>query len=191
MSSHKEIFTDIYERDVWGGSGGGSILEVTTRYRILLKRFINQNKINSVVDFGCGDWSFSRHIDWKCNYLGIDCVESVINKNKSLFEKDNIRFEVGQAIESGADLLILKDVLQHWTNEDVVNFLDQCINKFRFIIVTNTSNQTKDWQDSLMPSKYPRPLSSSLYPLKKYSPKILLSTNINEPKETSLIHGVD
>lgn len=186
--SHKEIFTDIYDNNVWGGSGGGSMPSVNQEYMALIQHFLKYNKIKTIVDYGCGDMSFSRLMDWRdVKYTGIDCVKSVIENNIKLYSTENIGFVCDERIKHGADLLLLKDVLQHWTNEQVVKFLDENTSNFKFVIITNNSGQTEDWQDSKMPHVQTRPLSAKFFPLKKYHAEIMLETNINEPKETSLI----
>src|SRR5436305_1188374 len=65
MREAARVFTEIYDKNVWGfGSGHGSSLEVTSGYRQLITNFITHNAVRTVVDYGCGDWNFSRAIDW-------------------------------------------------------------------------------------------------------------------------------
>jgi hypothetical protein len=188
---HKEEFTKIYDNDIWGGSGGGSTPETTIDYRKYLETFIKEKNIKSVIDYGCGDWGFSSHIDWNgVLYLGLDCVESVIKKNIETFGSDNIKFDTSEIITMSADLLIIKDVFQHWSNLEITNFLDLNVSFFKYILITNTSNQIEDNQDNGNHSIFTRPLTAKLFPLKKYNPIIVLETNINEPKETSLIINI-
>lgn len=188
METHKKIFTEIYDNNVWGGSGGGSMPSVNQPYIKLIEEFIRVHNIKTVVDYGCGDWQFSQFLNWdNSHYIGIDCVESVINTNINKFANENINFFCSDELNIYGDLLLLKDVLQHWNNDDIVKFLDEKISNFRYIIITNNSSQFSDWEDSLRPHIETRPLSAKFYPLKKYSPEIILNTNINEPKETSLI----
>ena len=74
------IFEHIYRNDLWhGGSGPGSFPEVNRPYVRFLQSFLLQNQIRSVVDLGCGDWQFSRGIDWgSTRYLGLDVVPHVL-----------------------------------------------------------------------------------------------------------------
>jgi hypothetical protein len=38
-----------------------------------LQKFLGQNKVQSLVDLGCGDWQFSQHHNLAgFSYLGID-----------------------------------------------------------------------------------------------------------------------
>lgn len=185
--NHKEHFTTIYRENTWGGSGGGSTPANTKEYRALLKKFLVDHNIKSVVDYGCGDWMFSRLVDWSgIRYLGIDCVESVIAENKRLFEGANIRFICTTEIQARAQLLIVKDVFQHWRIEAIDKFLLDVIPNFKFILITNNSDQIGDNQE-LNGEPYTRGLSAKFDPLKKYNAKILAEIITTEKKEVSLI----
>src|SRR6478735_6812488 len=70
------VFEHIYRNDLWhGGSGPGSLPSVNRPYVRFLHGFLRANQIQTVVDLGCGDWQFSRRIDWGgARYLGLDVV---------------------------------------------------------------------------------------------------------------------
>ncbi|MES2344639.1 MAG: class I SAM-dependent methyltransferase [Chlamydiota bacterium] len=142
----RRAFTNIYKTEYWkhgkdvGGAGTGSTADVTEVYRNFLEKFMKENKISSVVDFGCGDWEFSRLIDWKgIDYTGIDVVEHVIEKNSQEYQTDHIHFMTVEGIHEElpkADLIVCKDVLQHLTNEDIFLFLKKA-SKFKHCLITN------------------------------------------------------
>lgn len=186
----KSIFTEIYDKNTWGnGSGGGSTLEFNKDdYIPNLRKFIQDNEIKSVVDLGCGDWQCTRHIyeGLDVDYLGIDCVQSVVDKN--IETHPDFKFEcrdIFEEIESiqDAELYVIKDVLQHWSNKSIEIFLDKLVKKnVKYVIVTNCCNQSHDYQDT--GDGQGRPLSANYFPLKKYNPKILFNYN---KKETSII----
>ncbi len=143
----EEIFTYIYDNKLWGcnqegkgTSGSGSLLETTQEYRMFLQNFLAEFQIHSVVDVGCGDWQFSRTINWDgVHYMGYDAVQSVIENNQRKFGKPNILFIHGDAACLDlpcADLLICKDVLQHLPYEDIFQILAQCY-KFKYCLITN------------------------------------------------------
>jgi SAM-dependent methyltransferase len=190
---HNDYFTKIYSAGGWGGedcpSGGGSTPDNTIEYREFLENFLIENKIKSVYDFGCGDWSFSKLINWSnVKYTGVDVVKSVIDgNNANEYSSENIKFvhlkDTEKFYRGKGDLLIIKDVLQHWTNEEITSFLDVVVNNFKFILITNSSPQEKDWQET--PERN-RPLSCKFYPLKKYNIKHLF--NFGE-KEISVIEN--
>ncbi len=138
------IFEDIYRRDLWGnGSGEGSRPVNTEGYRAFLQGFLRANQVRTVVDFGCGDWQFSRLVDWDgIDYRGYDVAPFVVDANRANFTRDNISFHlIDDDIEAlpAADLLIAKDVLQHWPHEAVHRFR-AILDRYRFSLITNCVN---------------------------------------------------
>lgn len=189
--NHRETFTYIYDNKVWGeGSGGGSNPENNTEYILFLQDFLKEKEIKSVIDFGCGDWQFSQFIDWSgASYGGIDCVRSVIESNKEKFELDGISFAHGEdVIGLKADLLIIKDVMQHWEDESIMEFLNPILNNFKYILITNSKGVCR-WQHHEHMSIITRPITALEFPLNLYNIKVLrlLEQNPNDIKEISLI----
>lgn len=141
---HAQIFDFIYAADLWeGGSGAGSVPQATEIYRSYLKDFMAKQGIESVVDVGCGDWQSSQLIDWSgIDYVGID-VSSVVLNNTKRFAKDGIKFIVGDGRTMElpeADLLIIKDVLQHWANADILAILPK-FKRFRYCLIANGATE--------------------------------------------------
>jgi len=193
QQEHIKHFSKIYETNEWGGSGSGSFPDNTVTYRNFITSFIQKQNIKKVIDYGCGDWQFSQLIDWSgVEYIGIDCVKTLIDRHNTNFKTTNINFEHVENLNDfftyTGDLLLVKDVLQHWLNDEIVYFLDNIINNFNYILITNSCDQTQDWQDEPARS---RPLSCDFYPLKKYNiKKKALITNQAGNKEISLITKV-
>lgn len=139
----QSAFKSIYANDTWGfGSGIGSLPDTTLEYRYFLEKFIAKNAIKTVVDFGCGDWAFSRYIFWwDSEYTGYDTVDTVIEKNNEQYSTDKIMFLISprnfQDIKP-ADLLIVKDVLQHWNSNIIKEFLISIKEKYQYILITNS-----------------------------------------------------
>jgi len=142
-------FNRIYAEGTWGKdvtgrgtSGSGSTLEFTREYRAYLEHFMRTHRVRSVVDAGCGDWSFSSTIDWgDASYLGVDIASDVIAAVRNKHETGKIRFQVGDITEElpAADLLISKDVLQHVSNRLVHRFIRNNLRKgkYKWVILTN------------------------------------------------------
>jgi len=125
-----------------GTSGTGSTLEITREYRAYVEDFVKKHSVKSVVDAGCGDWSFSSAIDWgNASYLGVDIASDVIAAVRSKHETDKIKFQVGNITDElpAAELLISKDVLQHLSNELVQKFIRNNLKKgkYKWVILTN------------------------------------------------------
>jgi SAM-dependent methyltransferase len=144
-----DTFNRIYVEGTWGKdiaghgtSGTGSTLEITREYRVYVGDFMKKHSVRSVVDAGCGDWSFSRAIDWgDASYLGIDIASDVIAGVRKKHQKGRITFQIGDITDElpAADLLISKDVLQHLSNTLVHSFIENNLRngKYKWVILTN------------------------------------------------------
>ena len=140
----KERFEKIYADNEWGrGSGEGSAPVNNREYASFLEAFLRERSIASVVDLGCGDWQFSKYIDWgPAKYDGYDIVSSVVSTNKERYSTGSISFHSysGSFLDlPPADLLIAKDVLQHWSNESVARFLP-ILDRYKYALLTNCVN---------------------------------------------------
>ncbi|MEQ8767099.1 MAG: class I SAM-dependent methyltransferase [Planctomycetota bacterium] len=147
----KDRFEEIYAKNAWRhGSGSGSLPKHTRGYVKRLQRFLKDRSIRSVVDFGCGDWQFSQSIDWSgLHYTGFDIVSSVIEENRARFTTPGVEFRLfgGDFAElPDADLLIVKDVLQHWSNEAIHRFLP-VLSRYKYSLVTNCVNPTGETEN--------------------------------------------
>lgn len=136
------VFEDIYSKDSWGfGSGHGSLPRVTKGYRSYIEMFLRENNIKSVVDVGSGDWQFSRLINWgEVDYKGLDIVPSVVERTQKKYGKDTVSFQLikpGETDLPKADLLIIKDVLQHMNTKAVEKFIKEAVPRYKFALITN------------------------------------------------------
>ena len=187
------VFEKIYTENAWGkGSGDGSTPEATIEYRAFLTKFLADHKddIKTIADIGSGDWQFSRLMDWSNHdYTGYDCVATLVETNNRTFAGSNVRFRhldiLTEELPMVYDLIILKDVLQHWTNGAIVRTLTRLQKKAKYILVTNCADQARyTCQDT--PLGGMRALSSSMVPLILFDAKPLITFG---RKESSLICG--
>lgn len=135
------VFEVIYTQSKWGhGSGEGSHPAHTRGYRSFLQQFLKDRHIHSVVDLGCGDWQFSRLLDWHgIAYLGLDVVPFLIETNQQWYGSPQIEFrptDLGNSALPAADLLLVKDVLQHWSQARILDFLPK-LERFPYTLITN------------------------------------------------------
>ena len=182
----EDIFTNIYENNLWGNnknsnyngsSGGGSDIKYNKEtYIPFLKQFILENSIHTIVDLGCGDFRCGPIIydDLDIKYTGYDAYNKIIiyNKNQYIEPKYNflhLDFFIKKEEIINGDLCILKDVLQHWSTENITLFLDYLVEtkKYKYILITNCCNQIKD-NVTISDGKF-RGLNCKFLPLKKYN----------------------
>lgn len=187
----EETFNFIYDLGTWDDSGfslSGSHIEVMQPYVDFLESFFVEHDIHSVVDVGCGDWAFSRYIDWsKIEYLGIDIVKSVIERNQKLFVGPNITFVHGNAITMDlpeADLLICKDTFQHLSNHHIMCLLKQ-MHKFKHCLFTDyVDKRTLSSTNQDIKSGSVHMIDLSQPPFNLPCKKVLLFQGIGAPKLT-------
>ena len=155
-------------------SGSGSSIEATNEYRAIIQPWIDRSA--RIVDLGCGDWTFSQHIDWTGhNYLGLDVVPELIDSHNIRFAEPHIHFSCvdfahhPEAIPD-ADLYIIKDVLQHWPNYLITQFLRELVKRNAPIVVTNCMS---DEEMDDVPLGGFRPLGPDVLPLSAFSPRVL------------------
>ena len=196
----ENIFTHIYNSNEWGNnknnnysgsSGSGSAIHFNIKYIKILKQLIKDYSINTIVDLGCGDFRIGRLIydNLNISYTGYDTYKKIIDyhKSKSLPSKYTFKhldfYKYKESIKEG-DLCILKDVIQHWSTEEIYLFLDYLTEskKFKYILLVNCCNQKKD-NETIKTGAW-RPLSMDFLPLKKYNP---IKIGNYKTKEISII----
>ena len=134
-------FSEVYKKELWGKgktSGSGSDAENNKPYREYLQKLLDELEPETVTDLGCGYWDSNALIDWKeIRYTGIDVVESVLDSNRRECNNENCSFILGNEKKlPGGDLLILKDVMIHWSNERISEFLSN-VKGYKNILITN------------------------------------------------------
>lgn len=201
--SAEQIFTEIYINATWGFndkgegfSGGGSLLVNACPYIELLEKFIVSNNTTSVVDAGCGDWEFSKYVNWNnAHYKGYDVVKHVIENNIANYANSNFKFFHGNFTDIDlpcADLLICKDVLQHLSNEEIFKFIKQ-FSKFKYVLITNDVDPKTLTSDNrnIMTGEC-RPLDLSRKPFELVGKKLLFyKDNLNCVKMVFLIDNTN
>jgi SAM-dependent methyltransferase len=133
MVELKEVFTNIYESNLWTSeesrSGLGSELKSTEVIRKELPELFKKFKIESVLDIPCGDFNWMQHVDMNnVNYIGADIVDKMIESNNITFP--NMDFRVLDLTESElpkVDLIFVRDLLGHFNYQNVNKALQNII----------------------------------------------------------------
>lgn len=206
--NHEEIFSKIYKNKHWGdgnlpfNSGDGSSIEYNKEYIGFLKGFIQGRNIQSVIDLGCGDWRCGQAIYSKLNvlYTGYDIYDTMVQTHLRNYTNPSWTFKTLNCAKNfeqavGGDLLIIKDVLQHWTDNEITNALDYFTSskKYKYILITNCSyvtnkniNNAGDFRT--LPTDYPILRKYMLKEVLQYNSKtvslIECASKIDEPEST-------
>jgi hypothetical protein len=136
-----EVFNSIYDSRAWGdGSGPGSHADGLGPYKSFLTRIINQHNIKSVVDCGCGHFGPYSDMDWgDVDYTGVDVSAQCYSLNQP-FSNPHRRFFQGDFLDMlflKADLVLCKDVLQHWSEQHILEGLFK-FREFPLALITNS-----------------------------------------------------
>jgi hypothetical protein len=152
-----------------------------------LKKIITDTNIKNIVDLGCGDFKCGKLIydDLDILYTGYDAYKKVIDYNSTQHSLPKYSFihldfcNNPEKIVNG-ELCILKDVIQHWSLDNIYKFLDYLVEykKFKYILICNCCNQTQD--NTNIPNGGWRLLSCDYLPLKKYNPIKLYNYHTKE-----------
>lgn len=136
----QSVFDGIYSSGEWGaGSGPGSARSAMAAYKSFVQRMITQYRPESVLDLGCGYFAPYADMDWP-DYTGFDVATAPIEANKRDYGSPSRRFEQRDWMEGElpqADLVLIKDVLQHWPDELVRRGL-QRLSACKRVIITNS-----------------------------------------------------
>lgn len=182
----ERTFSNIYLNNLWKkGSGPGSAPKATQDYRNFLIDTIKKTESKIILDYGCGDWQFSKLINWNNivdKYYGVDIVDSVILENKQKYSNSNVTFETvnDQWQWPIVDLIVCKDVLQHLPNAFVADLLQKMSVCSKYLLVTN------DVYDKLIETNTDCQIGKSRPLDFSYSP---WSLNIIETKTYQQIRG--
>jgi SAM-dependent methyltransferase len=148
--TNQEIFSIIYKNKLWNpdyemdfNSGPGSHDPKIIQQYVdsILKYFKSLIKELRILDLGCGDfYTGSQLFKYTKNYIGIDVVNELIERNKKLYNAKNLDFYsldiVTDELPDG-DCVLLREVLQHLTNDEVSTTLNK-LNKYKFVIITES-----------------------------------------------------
>ncbi len=143
----KKAMEQVYEMNLWGGttsefySGEGSHkAKIIEPYLAVTRSFLKSFKEPlTVCDLGCGDFNIGKElVQYSEKYIAVDIVPSLIEYNKSVFQKDNLDFhclDIAKDVLPKGDCAIIRQVLQHLSNKEVKNVVEKLC-AFKYIILT-------------------------------------------------------
>lgn len=150
-STPREVFSEIYERGLWGeslddlSSGGGTIHEKYVEpYVQLVARCSDALGLarTRLVDLGCGDFVVGRRLverlGDRVDYVGVDVVPGLVDRNRDRFAAPGVRFEcldiIAEPLPEG-DLCLVRQVLQHLSNQQIQSVLAK-LSQYPLVLVT-------------------------------------------------------
>ncbi len=143
LRARSSAFHRAYAEKRWGiGSGKGSDTALNAPYRRTVEQELRRLGATTVLDAGCGDGRALQGCDFGgARYLGVDIVEHILPVAKSRlpygeFQSLNLTDTPVQQWPD-ADIVLLKDVLQHWPNAHVWRICQQLPRKYKLALITN------------------------------------------------------
>lgn len=174
-------FAQIYELGVWrhhedqeAASGVGSELASTEPLRANLPALLSKLEVSSLTDVGCGDWTWMSKLDLPCDYLGLDIVDTVIDRNLAAFAKPGVQFRQLDAVAEplpDCDVVLCREVVFHLSFADGLKLIDNIKRHSKWLIMTSDSTI---WFNSDIPSGDFRMLNLHRRPFQFPTPKHVL-----------------
>ena len=162
-ASVRDRFASIYQNDLWKmneghpSSGEGSSEHSAKNVIESLPKVVSELGISSLLDIGCGDFTWMQKIGLSCSYTGVDIVPSVIAHNQKEFSTPQRSFICLDAITEdipAADAVFCREVLFHLSFADSMSLIRNVYKSgSRFFLATteratgyNSDIDSGDWR---------------------------------------------
>ena len=168
-------FKKLYDTNAWGNNCSNAkrpekITPTGKFYTNIIKDTITKYNIKNILEVGCGNFSELQFINFSSNsirYTGVDIVKDNINRNNEEFNNEFIKFKYIEDINQvGFDLVIIKDVIQHYDTDQAITMLQKLINNNKHVLCVNGFKFQRDltknnWEERVLDKKYRyHPISS-------------------------------
>lgn len=131
-----------------GDSGSGAYGRLAKFKSNQINDFLEKNKINDIVELGCGDGANLKLYNFK-NYTGFDVSKTIIKSNKKRFKKKNYQFDLIKNLDESKkyDLALSLDVLYHLTEEKIFEkYLNSLFNiSSKYVIIYSSNFESFDY----------------------------------------------
>lgn len=163
--SDKLKFELIYKYNYWGNkssvSGTGSAIENTENVRKELRNIIKKYNIKSILDVPCGDFNWMKlvlNFKHPPKYIGGDIVENLVKKLNKSYKDKNIDFHYIDITKSNlpkVDLLICRDCLIHFSNENVKKTISNFIkSEIKYLLISDSVIRPNLKNDNIKSGEY-------------------------------------
>jgi 2-polyprenyl-3-methyl-5-hydroxy-6-metoxy-1,4-benzoquinol methylase len=160
----QEVFSEIYQSGLWGRSedptqpyfsgSGAHDKSIAPVYVQKVCDFIQSLQTKpDVVDLGCGDFSIGSQIRPMCgSYIACDIVPKLIEFNRKKYSSLGVDFRVLDLITDelpNADVVFIRQVLQHLSNQQVSQLIPKLKPAFKYLILTEHLPKSKNFTPNL------------------------------------------
>ena len=136
----------IQRYNLGGDSGPGSYNRLSEFKAETLNRFVKDNKISKVIEFGCGDGNQLRLADYQ-SYIGFDVSPMAILRCEDIFRGDQSKHFrlISQYIGETADLTLSLDVIYHLIEDDIFSqYMERLFDSSERYVIVYASNSDKN-----------------------------------------------
>ena len=195
LANPKDRFTEIYKKNLWSSkeslSGEGSEVAHTELIRNWLIKNITKLNVKNFVDTPCGDYNWMKLVvpQVDINYIGIDIVDSMINKNKLEYGSSKVNFRIGNICEDllpDCDIIMVRDFLFHLSFQEINKFLVNIRRTNYKYLLTSTHIVDQDFNNSDIITGDFRLIDLFSNPF-NFDPKLLIDRISDNPKSSPAI----
>jgi hypothetical protein len=162
--STQQVFDKIYAEGVWDRSaesgkrffsGSGSHdEEIISAYVQAIQNFVGDLPVKpSFADLGCGDFHVGSQLRELCDtYIACDIVPSLVAVNEQKYKHQNVDFRVLDLANDelpNADVALLRQVLQHLSNDQIRRVVPKLQLAFKYLILTEHLPATDDFEPNI------------------------------------------
>lgn len=146
FSGSEDYWKNRYERG--GTSGGGSYGELAQFKAEVINKFVKDNGVSTVIEYGCGDGNQLKFATYP-SYVGFDVSSAAIQRCENAYSSDDSKkfALVEDYCGEKAVLTLSLDVIYHLTEDAVfdeyMNRLFESSEEFVIIYSSNTDEQKK------------------------------------------------
>ncbi len=151
---NKFLFTYAYKHNSWADqssrSGTGSNLIQTSLIRIHIPQLLKQIGAKTLLDAPYGDFYWMKKVDLSFldQYIGIDIVTELIEKNKAQYSSSTTKFynlDIITDLLPQVDVILCRDCLQHLPDENIFEVIKNFKkSKSTYLLVSHYINHPKN-----------------------------------------------
>jgi SAM-dependent methyltransferase len=149
LKSSSEYWEQRYR--MGGNSGAGSYNRLAEFKANFLNRFVEEHKIASVIEYGCGDGAQLKLAKYP-RYTGVDVSVTAVERCRALFDGDPSKkflHSDAQTSKITADLALSLDVIYHLVEDSVFDtYMRRLFDSAARFVIIYSSNVDQPWSGS-------------------------------------------